>query len=230
MKEVVAEKKKILLPEDVAPAKIIFDDLILDPASSLESQAEWELKEDLFMAEFPNGCLLDVGWYPEFNPSGSFGIALNQTVFGWNPFMRRKCRSIGKLKKIVAELVEIARNRPSIPRVVMNDAMAWPARLLSDDLILDPMAPIEGQLDKLGEKISLAFHGKYRIQVGWLPPHSPTGEFILTLGRVSNLGDFEGPVEYVTKKRCRSIANMLDLFKSLAVQAKQLEESDMPET
>lgn len=150
-------KKHILLPEDVAPGKIIFDDLILDPDLPLESQAEWELKEDLFMADFPNGCALDVGWYPSFDPTGSFGIALYQTEFYWGPFIKRDCRSIDELKKILAELVEIARNRASIPRVVMNESIAWPAYLLSDDLTLDPMASLESQLDKLREKMCRAF-------------------------------------------------------------------------
>lgn len=223
-------KKHILLPEDVAPGKIIFDDLILDPDLPLESQAEWELKEDLFGAKFPNGCLLDVGWYPEFNPSGSFGITLNQTPSGWDPFIRRDCRSIDELRTIVAELVEIARSRPSIPRVLLNQDTARPAYALSEDVILDPMAPLDSQLDKLREKMCRAFRGKYRIQVGWLPPHSPTGEFVLTLSRASESHSDEGPFELVTEKRCPSIAEMLELFKSLAVQAKRLEESDLAES
>lgn len=223
-------KKHIVLPEDVAPAIIQFDNLILDPDLPLEVQADSDLDEDMFGAFFPNGCFLDVGWYPAFDPKGSFGIALNQEPFGWDPSIRRKCRSIDKLKKIVAELVEIARKRPSIPRVVMNDAIAWPARLLSDDVILDPMAPLESQLDKLREKMTRAFRGRYRIQVGWLPPHSASGEFVLTLSRASERHSDEGPFELVTERRCRSIVEMLDHFKALAVQAKQLEENDLPET
>jgi uncharacterized protein YfbU (UPF0304 family) len=52
----------------------------------------------------------------------------------------------------------------------------------------------------------------------------------LTLSRASERHSDDGPFELVNEKRCRSIAEMLDLFKSLAVQAKQLEESESPET
>lgn len=215
----------ILLPEDVAPATITFDDLILDPELPLEAQAEWELKEDLFSASFPNGCTLDIGWYPSFDPEGGFGVALNQTTVYWEPFIKRECQSIDELKKIVAELVEIARKKPSIPQVLLDDSKAWPAHPLSDDLILDPLAPLNSQLDALREKMFLAFYGRYRIRVGWVPPHSPDGQFNIILTRANSKYDFDGPVDVVTERHCRSIAEMLAAFKDLAIQAEQLEGS-----
>lgn len=223
-------KKHILSPENIAPGRIIFDSLELDPSVSLEAQADPDLFDDMFAARFPNGCVLDISWYPIFDPSGSFEISLNQTQTHWDPFISRWCRSIEELKTIVAELVETAKNTPSVPQVVLDEHIARPAYLLSDDLVLDPMSPPESQLDQLREQMVRASTGKYRIQVGWLPPHLPAGEFVLTLSRASDRHDYEGPFELVAEKRCRSIAEMLELFKSLAVQAKQLEESDRPET
>ncbi len=147
-----------------------------------------------------------------------------------DPFIKRECRSIEKLKKIVAEFVDIAKTTPSIPQIVLDEYTARPAYALSEDVILDPMAPLESQLDKLREKMTRAFRGKYRIRVGWLPPHSLAGEFVLTLDRACQRHSDEGPFELVAEKRCRSISEMLDLFKSLAVQAKQLEEGEPPDS
>ena len=219
-------KQHILGLSDVAPAIITFDGLILDPELPLEAQAEWELKEDLFSASFPNGCTLDIGWYPSFDPTGGFGIALNQTTVYWEPFIKRECQSIDDLKKIVAELVEIAKRRPSIPQVLQDDSKAWPAHPLSDDLILDPMAPLNSQLDALREKMFWAFYETYRIRVGWVPPHSPDGEFVVTLSRAGSKYDFDGPVGVIVERRCRSISQMLAAFKELAIQAEKLDESE----
>src|SRR5579862_8103001 len=96
--------------ESVAPARVIHDDLLLQMGRPLESQAD-ELKEDLFMAEFPNGCALRVGWFPSFDPTGSFGIALNQNPDAWKPFLRGECRTIAELSAFVAKFVEVARAR-----------------------------------------------------------------------------------------------------------------------
>ncbi len=114
-------REHILLEEDVAPGTITFDDLILDRSIPLDGQAETELKEDLFQSKFPNGCVLDIGWYPSFDPGGQFIVAVNQNELHWEPFLKRECRSIADLKRIVAEVVEIVKKRPPLLGIVPHE-------------------------------------------------------------------------------------------------------------
>lgn len=93
--------------KDVAPGIIKLNDLILDPDVSLDDQLD-ELKEDLFHAVFPNDLVLDIGWYPEFEARGRFGVLLYRGCDTYDAVASRRCRSIPELKAIVAEMVAIA--------------------------------------------------------------------------------------------------------------------------
>lgn len=58
-----------------ANGNIVFNDMDIDPKKPLFDQI-WSLKEDMLMVEFPNGYMIDVGWYPSFEEDGKFIIRL----------------------------------------------------------------------------------------------------------------------------------------------------------
>lgn len=86
--------------------KIVFDDLsVLDEKKKIADQID-DLKEDLFQATFSNDRILDIGWYPSFEPTGSFHIKL---VFehDWdNPIFSDTARSFEKLSIAVEMAVK----------------------------------------------------------------------------------------------------------------------------
>src|SRR5436309_2605465 len=120
-------REQIIRLEDVSPAEITVDDLLLDPDLPINAQVD-DVKEDLFMAEFPNGCALRVGWYPSFNPAGEFVVTLRQYPGEWDddagyeqhaklfekldqwPITdEHRCHSIEELKGVVGELARKAK-------------------------------------------------------------------------------------------------------------------------
>lgn len=50
-------------------------DLLFDEDSSLADIID-DLKEDLIQIEYDDGYIIDVGWYPEFDPMGNFKLVL----------------------------------------------------------------------------------------------------------------------------------------------------------
>ena len=52
---------------------VSYDECRIDPSIPLEEQTQ-ELREDLLQADYPQGYTLDLGWYPENDPSGRFKI------------------------------------------------------------------------------------------------------------------------------------------------------------
>lgn len=60
---------------DFGRGRIEFDDISALKDDSLVNQLEF-LKEDLLQVIYPNDRLLDVGWYPSFDVTGSFQIRI----------------------------------------------------------------------------------------------------------------------------------------------------------
>jgi len=54
---------------EINGAEILFNSLYDDPEPA-------HLMQDLFAAELPDGCFIDVGWYPQFDPAGRYKISI----------------------------------------------------------------------------------------------------------------------------------------------------------
>ena len=52
---------------------ILYNEFHIDFSRSYEEQAD-SLNEDLFQMDLGDGRLLDIGWYPEFDPNGYFRV------------------------------------------------------------------------------------------------------------------------------------------------------------
>jgi len=60
-----------------------------------------ELREDLFLAEFPNGFLLDIGWYPSFDARGAFKIFMIKNGDWCDVAFSVRCKKLEKLNLAV---------------------------------------------------------------------------------------------------------------------------------
>ncbi|AZF11292.1 hypothetical protein C4J93_3096 [Pseudomonas sp. R2-37-08W] len=58
---------------DFLQGTITYDELSMVQNCAIEHQAQ-HLKEDMLQVEYPDGFLIDVGWYPSFDPKGQFQI------------------------------------------------------------------------------------------------------------------------------------------------------------
>ena len=54
--------------------RTIASEIDFSPGQIAYSEAIPELKEDLMQVAYPDGQILDVGWYPESNPVGKFKV------------------------------------------------------------------------------------------------------------------------------------------------------------
>lgn len=85
---------------------VVFDDFSLRNNLHLDKQID-SLKEDMLQVEFPNGYILDVGWRPSFDISGTFYIYLIKD-FDWeNPIYNSSTRDIYSLE---AEIMNALNN------------------------------------------------------------------------------------------------------------------------
>ncbi len=74
---------------------------------SLKEQID-ELKEDLAQVVFPNNVLLDVGWYPEFDESGSFVVVVVRGEDWSSPLFDRVCSDMDSLVSVISEAATFA--------------------------------------------------------------------------------------------------------------------------
>ncbi len=89
---------------DWGEGKVVLDDLGLE---FLEKAPDYSvLKEDLLQVQYPNDIILDIGWYPEFSPSGSFHIQVIADVDWENPIFHKKCKTIPGLHKAVLMAID----------------------------------------------------------------------------------------------------------------------------
>jgi len=80
----------------------------IDPNRTLVEQVD-ELKEDLAQIVYPvRGTRLDIGWYPEFAPTGHFTVSVIQNDDWDKPLFSKSCESIADLRVLVKHAVLIA--------------------------------------------------------------------------------------------------------------------------
>jgi hypothetical protein len=64
------------------------------------------LKEDLVQIPYPNGHVLDLGWYPQHSINGIFVMHIIENENGDDPVARREARSISGLKTAIEKAFE----------------------------------------------------------------------------------------------------------------------------
>lgn len=86
------------------------DELDLD--KSIESQIEL-LKEDLAQVKFGDTIVLDVGWYPEFDPLGQFGLMVVRKQDWENPILQLRFREMSQFMENLIQAIEVANDHAS---------------------------------------------------------------------------------------------------------------------
>lgn len=78
---------------------LVYDDFNINPDIPLQEQV-FELGEDLLQIQYENNIVIDVGWYPGFDPLGNFTIYIIKDCDWDHPLYKK----VVKLKNIAAEL------------------------------------------------------------------------------------------------------------------------------
>ncbi|PMX09941.1 MULTISPECIES: hypothetical protein [unclassified Pseudomonas] len=79
---------------------ITYDELSLLEDSAIEDQVH-NLKEDMLQVEYPDGFLLDVGWFPSFDAKGHFQIKVVKDYDWDSPTPTLTTQSIDTLGKLL---------------------------------------------------------------------------------------------------------------------------------
>lgn len=82
-----------------------YNDFDIDENLNFYNQ-RWSHKEDILQIRFGDSYLIDVGWYPEFNPEGHFIVEAIKNEDWENPIGRIKTRSLDKLKVGIEKLAQ----------------------------------------------------------------------------------------------------------------------------
>ncbi len=91
-------------PIDFKKGTIIYLDFTIDASLAVEQQ-RWSHKEDLMQISFDNGYLIDLGWHPEFNPKGSFKVAIIKD-YAWDlPVWKHTCKDVKTLPQVLQEAI-----------------------------------------------------------------------------------------------------------------------------
>lgn len=85
---------------------ITYNDFDIDENLPFEKQ-EYSFKEDILQIAFGDRFTLDVGWYPEMNPSGYFVVRAIQDYDWMEPVAKIKCRTLKRLKKAIEKVARI---------------------------------------------------------------------------------------------------------------------------
>lgn len=218
---------------DLAPAIVHWDKLILDPDRPLEPQID-DSYEELLLAEFPNGVSLDVEWRDEFRSRGFFVVTLVQNPDYWEPIASQKCDSLVELKRTVTEFVNIARHENK--RYLLSRAKIDADEIWLNRLVLNPDAPLNMQANLLAGELFEASYliGGRILTIGWLPPHDPSGEFVIRSYHSETEWKTEasprGMARYrernpeswqlISEKRCKSVPELMAIVTKMANEAR----------
>ena len=86
-------------------AKITYDDFDIDPTLTFESQ-KFSFKEDILQLEIGDNYVIDVGYYPEFNPKGFFLVRVIKDIEWDSPVFKKKFRNVKFLPKYLQEAID----------------------------------------------------------------------------------------------------------------------------
>lgn len=85
---------------DFIQGKITYDNLSLLEDCAIEGQVH-NLKEDMLQVVYPDGLLLDVGWFPSFDAKGHFQIKVVKNHDWDSPTLTFTAQSINALVKLL---------------------------------------------------------------------------------------------------------------------------------
>ncbi|MBY0014089.1 MULTISPECIES: hypothetical protein [Paenibacillus] len=85
--------------------RITYNTYKLSPTD--QTDLEW-ISEDMFQVEYPNGYVLDVGWYGGFD-EGIFIIFIIKDCQWSEPLLRREYKDVNKLYEGMKECISIVK-------------------------------------------------------------------------------------------------------------------------
>lgn len=91
---------------DLKDGTITYNDFHIDLTKPLEDQM-WEIKEDLLQIQYNQNYLIDVGFYPEFDPSGTFGISVIKDCDWEKPLLKKQTKK-EKFLETLQECIDFA--------------------------------------------------------------------------------------------------------------------------
>ncbi len=93
---------------DFKPGNVVFDDFLIVPKIPLCEQVEF-LKEDLFQVNYFGEFIIDVGWYPEFQETGSFKLSLVKDYNWQEPLIEKRSRDLNELRQYMGECIALVK-------------------------------------------------------------------------------------------------------------------------
>ena len=88
--------------------RVVFWDMsFLDPRRPLGDQAA-DLKEDLAQIQYPEGILLDIGWYPSFSSEGHFIVTVVRDSDWDEPLFAEKQGTLHELMQSLQRAIIVA--------------------------------------------------------------------------------------------------------------------------
>ncbi|MDE5778972.1 MAG: hypothetical protein K2I10_10785 [Lachnospiraceae bacterium] len=91
---------------DLQSGKITYNEFNIDFCVPYSEQVE-ELLEDLIQIEYENGYLIDLGWYPEYNPQGKFIVQVIKNYDWEKPIYMEQSRDEKQLEKIFLKAINL---------------------------------------------------------------------------------------------------------------------------
>lgn len=86
--------------------KIIYNEFHIDFSKPFSEQLD-NLTEDLLQVKYTEGFLLDIGWYPEYEPNGQFIIQLIKGDTWDTPRYRKCCVKEIELRKYIERAIKL---------------------------------------------------------------------------------------------------------------------------
>lgn len=89
---------------DFGLGKIEYNDFDLNFSEPLKNQLD-NLKEDLLQVSYPNGLLLDIGWFPSFDENGKFQIRAIENYDWETPIFYLEARNVEDLQLAIMNAI-----------------------------------------------------------------------------------------------------------------------------
>ena len=65
-------------------------------------------KEDIIQIDFGKSLVVDIGFYPEFEPDGFFLVVVILNRDWENPVYKKQCKTLEEMRKCLQEAIDIA--------------------------------------------------------------------------------------------------------------------------
>jgi len=92
---------------------ITYNDIDINEGIAFEDQ-RYSFKLDMLQISFGDRFTLDVGWQPDFDPSGHFVVVAIQDYDWLNPVVKIKPRSLKTLKRAIEKAAKIINEQMQI--------------------------------------------------------------------------------------------------------------------